>query len=102
MKITLPKTANLPVMLDHSMTDEQWIDFAKKYETLEDIIYSDKFKTKTKEQQESLMRELDDMELSICAGGVFISTPGCSMNSIIDIVFVLRERKFRTAEFGQV
>lgn len=81
--VYLPKTANLPVMLDHSMTDEQWIDFAKKYETLEDIIYSDKFKTKTKEQQESLMREMDDMELSICAGGVFISTPGCSMNSIL-------------------
>lgn len=79
----LPQTANLPVMLDHSMTDEQWIDFAKRYETLDDIICSDEFETKTKEQQESLMREMRDMELSMCAGGVFISTPGCTMNSIL-------------------
>ena len=81
--VFLPQTANLPVMLDHSMTDEQWIDFAEKYETLDDIVYSDKFDTKTKEQQEKLKQELRDMELSLIAGGVCIGTPGCTMNSIL-------------------
>lgn len=79
----LPETADLPVMLDHSMTDEQWLDFAKKYETLDDIIFSDEFDTKTEEQQESLMKELNGMESSVLAGGLFIGTPGCTMNSVL-------------------
>ena len=81
--VSLPKTARMPVMLDHSMTDEQWADFAKKYEELDDTICTDKFDTKTKEQQESLLHERSNMELALRAGGVFIGTPGCTMNSIL-------------------
>lgn len=81
--VFLHQTVNLPVMLDHSMTNEQWSDFAKKYETLDDIINSDKFYIQTKEHQERLMQELRNMELSLIAGGVLIGTPGCTMNSIL-------------------
>ncbi|MDE5584002.1 MAG: SMI1/KNR4 family protein [Ruminococcus sp.] len=81
--VFIPQTAQMPVMLDHSMTDEQWADFAKKYEILDDTICSDEFDTKTKEQQENLLHERLNMELALCAGGVFIGTPGCTMNSIL-------------------
>lgn len=64
----LPETVNLPVMLDHSMTAEQWSDFAQKYETKE---------------EEDAMQELEDMELSLLTGGLVINTPGCTMDSIL-------------------
>ena len=80
---SLRQTAKLPVMLDHSMTNAQWSDFAQKYEALDDIINTDHLAAYTKEQQERLFQEERDMELSLIAGGVFIGTPGCTMNTIL-------------------
>ncbi len=77
----LAKTANLPVMLDHSLTAAQWTDYAQKYEALDDKIMADEFDTT--EEQECAVQELDAMELHLLAGGIFINTPGCTMNSIL-------------------
>lgn len=77
------QTEKMPVMLDHSMTDEQWTNFARKYEELDDFMCSAKFEEKTKEQQECFFHEQSNMQLALCAGGIFIGTPGCTMNSIL-------------------
>lgn len=75
------ETANFPVMLDHSLTATQWADFAKKYETIDAAISCDI--SDTSEEQERAVQELHTMELHLLAGGIFISTPGCTMNSIL-------------------
>lgn len=77
----LPKTRNLPVMLDHSMTSEQWVLFAHKYEELNNKIDYNQFNSKREEQR--VIQEIENMNLSLLAGGIFINTPGCTMNSLL-------------------
>lgn len=68
------ETMHLPVMLDHSRTAEYWTDFAKRYEALEDQFDL---------LDEVQLQEYQHMQLSVMAGGIFINTPGCTMNSLL-------------------
>lgn len=78
---SIAKTINFLVMLDHSMTAAQWTDFSQEYEALEDKILAGEFDTT--EEKEHAVQKLGAMKLNLIAGGIFISTPGCTMHSLL-------------------
>lgn len=69
---------DLPPMLDHSLTDEQWRKFAETYTTLDE-----KIDYVSADEGKQIIRQLDEMQKQMTAGGIFISTPGCTMLSIL-------------------
>ena len=73
-------------MLDHSLTDAQWTAFAQKYTEIGQRDYSS---AKEEEQAEKALRE---MEFQMMAGRIIISTPGCTMNTILMTVVKQREK----------
>lgn len=72
-----PLTKDWSVMLDHSLSDTQWTDFAQKYVALEEEFEEEE------ENWEEIWKALYEMQLQMKAGGIFISTPGCTMNTLL-------------------
>ncbi len=68
---------DLPPMLNHSLTDAQWTEFVQRYT---EICQRDFASSEDEEQAEKTLHE---MELQMTAGGIIISTPGCTMNTIL-------------------
>lgn len=73
----IAERADLPVMLDHSLSDKQWTDFAYKYKILEDKIFG------MEEEDDRVEKEYDDMIPQMISGGIIIGTLGCSMYSLL-------------------
>lgn len=69
---------DLPPMLDHSLTDEHWKQFAEKYLAVEE-----KMNNASEDEYEQLEKQREDMQNQMKAGGIFISTPGCTMLSLL-------------------
>ena len=68
---------DLPPMLDHSLTDAQWTEFAQRYTEICQRNFS------SPEEGEQAEKALREMELQMMAGGIIISTSGCTMNTIL-------------------
>ena len=68
----------LSPMLDHSMTDTQWTEFAETYMSIDERIYG-----ASNDECEQLTEKLLEMQRQMTAGGIFISTPGGTMLSIL-------------------
>jgi len=75
---TYLKTKDWKVMLDHSMSDAQWSAFAQKYVALDE-----NYEFASDEDAEKIWNALYEMQLQMMAGGIFISTLGCTMNTIL-------------------
>ena len=71
---------DLPPMLDHSMTPEQWKAFGQRYAELDDKLLHAKNDSPEATQ---LADELEEMEQRLLAGDIFISTPSCTMNTLL-------------------
>lgn len=71
-------TKDIPPMLDHSLTDEQWTEFAERYTTLDE-----KIDYVSDDEVKQIIRQLGEMQKQMIAGGIFISTLGCTMNAIL-------------------
>lgn len=82
----IAERADLPVMLDHSLSDKQWTDFAYKYKILEDKIFG------MEEEDDRVEKEYDDMIPQMISGGIIIGTLGCSMYSLLMCRGATRER----------
>ena len=68
----------LSPMLDHSMTDTQWTEFAEKYASIDE-----KINETSNDECEQLTEQHLEMQRKMTAGGIFISTSGCTMLSIL-------------------
>ncbi len=60
---------DLPPMLDHSLTDAQWRQFAEKYLAIE------KMDNASKDEYEQLEKQLEDMQNQMKAGGILSALP---------------------------
>lgn len=69
---------DLPPMIDHSLTDAQWRQFAETYLSVEE-----KMDNVSEDEYKHLTEQLEEMQSQMKAGGIFISTPGCTMLSIL-------------------
>lgn len=67
----------LKPMLDHSLTDQEWTEFAQKYDYIDNMNYE------TDAEELELRKQIREMEKQMEAGGIFISTPGCTMKTIL-------------------
>ncbi len=70
---------NLPPMLDHSLSNEQWTEISEKYTEIEERLFA----AEDESEQNGLLKQLNQLEQQITAGGIPISTPGCTMFSVL-------------------
>lgn len=75
------KLSKLPVMLDHSISDEEWVKFARNYCELDE-----KFCACTdvhSPECDRIYAEQNEMENRMLAGGIVIGSPGCTMDYLL-------------------
>lgn len=76
------RLSKLPVMLDHSISNEEWVKFSQKYCELDE-----KFCTCTDTERDRILAEIcaeqNEMESEMLAGGIVIGSPGCTMNYLL-------------------
>lgn len=81
MRAYAERLSKLPVMLDHSIPDEEWAEFARKYCELDE-----KFCACTdihSPECDRIRAEQDEQENRMLAGGIVIGSPGCTMNYLL-------------------
>lgn len=80
-----PDSTHLPPMLDHAHSDKEWLELGKRYVLLDEMIdelwYENKDNYRT--NAAPLEEEMKKIITRITAGGIFINTPGCTMNTIL-------------------
>ncbi len=67
-----------PVMLDHSLPDAAWQDFAERYVRLDE-----KIDCSSAEKSTEYARQLRQMQQQVMEGGIIIGTLGCTMNCVL-------------------
>ncbi|MBO7472864.1 MAG: SMI1/KNR4 family protein [Ruminococcus sp.] len=65
-------------MLDHSLKDSQWRNFAEEY-----VFIVERRDCVSDDECKQLTQQLIKMQNQMAAGGIYISTPGCTMLSIL-------------------
>lgn len=65
-------------MLNHSLPDDVWQEFADRYSQIDERIdFADEA------EADNLVREKLKLQDELCSGGIFINTPGCTMNILL-------------------
>ncbi len=88
-KCNIPDLIQLPPMLDHTHSDEEWLELGERYVQLDEMIdklwykYKNEDKDYYRKKAAPLEEEIEKIRMRIIAGGVFINTPGCTMNTIL-------------------
>lgn len=86
------RMSKLPVMLDHSIPDEEWVKFARQYCEIDE-----KFCVCNDTERDRILADIcaeqNEMENRMLAGGIVIGSPGCTMNYLL---------MFRGAAAGEV
>lgn len=75
----LAETADLPPMIGAGLPPEEWKAFAAEYEALENKV----FKEENRHLIKQALNRMSEMEKRLIAGGLFIATPGCTMNWLL-------------------
>lgn len=82
-----PDPIHIPPMLDHTHSDKEWLELGERYVQLDEMIdelwYNNEDKDNYRKKAAPLEEELRSIRMRIIAGGVFINTPGCTMNTIL-------------------
>ncbi len=83
----IPDPIQLPTMLDHTHSDKEWLELGERYVQLDEMIdelwYKNGDREHYKKTAAPLEVEKEKIISRIKAGGIFINTPGCTMNTIL-------------------